>query len=96
MQAGLSSFPFQESGPVAQLGARFHGMEEVVGSNPTRSTKDPFIADKRLGCLSICGGNLFTLGLCLRMAALGRGVFNFCVDLPSHQEGQAGYIKPDQ
>jgi hypothetical protein len=24
---------------VAQLGARFHGMEEVVGSNPTRSTK---------------------------------------------------------
>jgi hypothetical protein len=25
-------------GPVAQLGARFHGMEEVVGSNPTRST----------------------------------------------------------
>jgi len=46
--------------------------------------------------LSICGGNLFTLGLCLRMAALGRGVFNFCVDLASHQEGQAGYIKPDQ
>ncbi len=29
------------SGPVAQLGARFHGMEEVVGSIPTRSTKDP-------------------------------------------------------
>jgi hypothetical protein len=28
-----------ESGPVAQLGARFHGMEEVVGSIPTRSTK---------------------------------------------------------
>ena len=28
----------QQSGPVAQLGARFHGMEEVVGSNPTRST----------------------------------------------------------
>jgi hypothetical protein len=26
-------------GPVAQLGARFHGMEEVVGSIPTRSTK---------------------------------------------------------
>ena len=26
------------NGPVAQLGARFHGMEEVVGSNPTRST----------------------------------------------------------
>src|SRR6202043_2103366 len=29
------------SGPVAQLGARFHGMEEVVGSIPTRSTKFP-------------------------------------------------------
>src|SRR5208282_2869546 len=28
-----------QSGPVAQLGARFHGMEEVVGSIPTRSTK---------------------------------------------------------
>ena len=29
------------SGPVAQLGARFHGMEEVKGSNPFRSTKLP-------------------------------------------------------
>jgi hypothetical protein len=28
---------------VAQLGARFHGMEEVVGSIPTRSTKIPNI-----------------------------------------------------
>ncbi len=28
-------------GPVAQLGARFHGMEEVEGSNPSRST-NPF------------------------------------------------------
>ena len=26
---------------MAQLGARFHGMEEVVGSIPTRSTKSP-------------------------------------------------------
>lgn len=26
------------SGPVAQLGARFNGIEEVVGSIPTRST----------------------------------------------------------
>jgi hypothetical protein len=33
--------PYSDSscGPVAQLGARFHGMEEVVGSIPTRSTK---------------------------------------------------------
>ena len=29
----------KRSGPVAQLGARFHGMEEVVSSNLTRSTK---------------------------------------------------------
>ena len=28
-----------QDGPVAQLGARFHGMEEVIGSNPIRSTK---------------------------------------------------------
>ncbi len=35
---GLGLFVFNR-GPVAQLGARFHGMEEVVGSIPTRSTK---------------------------------------------------------
>ena len=29
----------RKDGPVAQLGARFHGMEEVDGSNPSRSTK---------------------------------------------------------
>jgi hypothetical protein len=34
---GLRLFGFNR-GPVAQLGARFHGMEEVVGSIPTRST----------------------------------------------------------
>jgi hypothetical protein len=28
-------------GPVAQLGARFHGMEEVVGSIPTAPTNHP-------------------------------------------------------
>ena len=28
----------RKSGPVAQLGARFHGMEEVIGSIPIRST----------------------------------------------------------
>jgi hypothetical protein len=31
-----------ESGPVAQLGARFHGMEEVIGSIPIRSTNNSF------------------------------------------------------
>jgi hypothetical protein len=28
-----------QEGPVAQLGARFHGMEEVESSNLSRSTK---------------------------------------------------------
>ena len=36
--SGVRLFVFN-CGPVAQLGARFHGMEEVVGSIPTRSTK---------------------------------------------------------
>ena len=35
--AGFGFLSFNR-GPVAQLGARFHGMEEVVGSIPTRST----------------------------------------------------------
>ncbi len=34
-----AALSLRKSGPVAQLGARFHGMEEVVGSIPTRSTK---------------------------------------------------------
>ena len=38
---GLWLFCLQ-CGPVAQLGARFHGMEEVVGSIPTRSTSFSF------------------------------------------------------
>jgi hypothetical protein len=35
-------------GPVAQLGARFHGMEEVVGSIPTRSTNSLNNLDRRV------------------------------------------------
>jgi hypothetical protein len=35
---GFRLFCFNR-GPVAQLGARFHGMEEVAGSIPARSTK---------------------------------------------------------
>ena len=34
----VSKSQYLRRGPVAQLGARFHGMEEVVGSIPTRST----------------------------------------------------------
>ena len=39
MQESVMIIMFFTSGPVAQLGARFHGMEEVIGSNPIRSTK---------------------------------------------------------
>jgi hypothetical protein len=35
-----------QCGPVAQLGARFHGMEEVIGSIPIRSTKQSNSLDK--------------------------------------------------
>ncbi len=38
-----------ESGPVAQLGARFHGMEEVIGSIPIRSTKQPLTNEADTG-----------------------------------------------
>jgi hypothetical protein len=45
MIAALPSIPIHwaqlfvfNRGPVAQLGARFHGMEEVAGSIPARST----------------------------------------------------------
>jgi hypothetical protein len=31
------------SGPVAQLGARLHGMQKVRGSNPLRSTNEVFV-----------------------------------------------------
>ena len=31
---------------MAQLGARFHGMEEVIGSIPIRSTKQPLVCRK--------------------------------------------------
>ena len=41
------------NGPVAQLGARFHGMEEVDGSNPSRSTKH-----FRTNQLAFVNGNL--------------------------------------
>jgi hypothetical protein len=37
--AGRGILKVTAQGPVAQLGARFHGMEEVVSSNLTRSTK---------------------------------------------------------
>jgi|ERR1700691_4771933 hypothetical protein len=61
--SGYRFFVFNR-GPVAQLGARFHGMEEVVGSIPTRSTifsqylPCPFIFTRRMSksCgLCFCG-----------------------------------------
>src|SRR5271170_5082514 len=42
-----------ECGPVAQLGARFHGMEEVIGSIPIRSTKQPLTNQAYVGRLSL-------------------------------------------
>src|SRR5208283_399778 len=50
---------FPTCGPVAQLGARFHGMEEVVGSIPTRSTKslnnlDRASARSYCVCVAVC------------------------------------------
>ena len=50
---------FPESGPVAQLGARFHGMEEVAGSIPARSTKllnksDGAVDNRRGVCGVLC------------------------------------------
>src|SRR6202012_3709827 len=38
-KGGRQCLKSSKSGPVAQLGARFHGMEEVIGSIPIRSTK---------------------------------------------------------
>ena len=51
---------------MAQLGARFHGMEEVVGSIPTRSTKDS-TAHRAL----LCEGGLShnPQGLCVSAGA---------------------------
>src|ERR1700734_4018465 len=46
-----------ESGPVAQLGARFHGMEEVIGSIPIRSTNFlNNLADPSVASLSLVPG----------------------------------------
>jgi hypothetical protein len=52
---GCSSF----CGPVAQLGARFHGMEEVIGSIPIRST-NPFnnLDHPNLQVRSVCATNV--------------------------------------
>ena len=48
---------------MAQLGARFHGMEEVVGSIPTRSTKSLNNLDGANACndgvyVIVCVGTL--------------------------------------
>jgi hypothetical protein len=49
---------------VAQLGARFHGMEEVVGSIPTRSTNQSNnLADR--AAETRCAGSLAALSAAL-------------------------------
>jgi hypothetical protein len=45
---------FLNRGPVAQLGARFHGMEEVVGSIPTRSTNFRFLSRRQSRISTLC------------------------------------------
>jgi putative endonuclease len=61
---------------VAQLGARFHGMEEVVGSNPTRSTKTPTMVSVYI-LQSLTTGR-FYIGCCTNVEAR----------LAEHQRGQ--------
>ncbi len=61
------------SGPVAQLGARFHGMEEVAGSIPARSTKslnklDGGSACSRDVCVMVCV-------ITRRFGACGKGFY---------------------
>jgi hypothetical protein len=68
-------------GPVAQLGARFHGMEEVVGSNPTRSTNifliyavqsvapDGFLLDVRTSRKSLQNPKRVKSGYCSGLSA---------------------------
>ena len=50
-------------GPVAQLGARFHGMEEVAGSIPARSTNSPNNLD---------GANADSDGVCVMVCVITR------------------------
>ena len=48
-----------KSGAIAQLGERFNGIEEVVGSIPSGSTK---LLLSRLNCPSPLGDIVFALG----------------------------------
>src|ERR1039457_6940158 len=64
-----------ESGPVAQLGARFHGMEEVTGSIPVRSTNHFNSLDwpnrhRQVACVVVCV-------ITRHFAAIGKG-FHRC------------------
>ena len=67
-------------GPVAQLGARFHGMEEVDGSNPSRSTKflkhlppspakNPFAGVQIMDASHLSFGLFQGVGSCKKIAA---------------------------
>ncbi len=60
MNSPTRSFP-SLSGPVAQLGARFHGMEEVVGSIPTRSTNTSITSVHNLGTKTVPWEQMGTL-----------------------------------
>src|SRR5580692_1732594 len=78
---GLRLFVFNR-GPVAQLGARFHGMEEVVGSIPTRSTNSLNDLD-RAGAFSVA----ICVAVCvvtLRSGAYGKGFHRVALGFRTH------------
>src|SRR5580693_3922752 len=81
----LPSIPncrFPNRGPVAQLGARFHGMEEVVGSIPTRSTNSLNDLD-RAGAFSVA----ICVAVCvvtLRSGAYGKGFHRVALGFRTH------------
>jgi hypothetical protein len=60
------------SGPVAQLGARFHGMEEVIGSIPIRSTNQPLQNQAYAGRCSLPPSHDFVSFCVTRVEALRR------------------------
>src|ERR1035437_1714968 len=66
---------FSQSGPVAQLGARFHGMEEVAGSIPARSTNSL----NKLDGAGACNHDVCVM-VCVITCRFGACGKNFCFD----------------
>lgn len=47
---GVTGIIHADRGDIAQLGERFNGIEEVMGSSPIISTKSAFFSDHALWC----------------------------------------------